>query len=137
MTLANSYADFADYVRLGMQQQGANPADRDKIEQTLISMSRVADSIIVKAYPDLPLTQWPESLTIAVCKLTAFEYTAVRGFDVNGPNEIMVIRYKQAMDWLKDVGANKAFLIGVPNQTSATPSAAVTASVYSDPDSGV
>ena len=130
--LTNSYADYQQFVTYGMKGAAVPATDRDRVESILVAKSRTADSYLAIAYGEsnVPFSQWPETLTEAVCKLAAFEYIGMRGAQIEGPDDVILTRYKDAMAWLRDIAAKRAVIIGVT--ANAPPRAPSSAAVYSE-----
>lgn len=127
-----AYATFEEFENLGLIASAID--DCSQVEAAILSASRFADSLIGTRYPG-PLETWPESLTNAVCKIAAFEYMATRGYQPEGPDEIILIRRNQAVDWLKMIGRGQAVLVGV-GAKAPTPAAPTAARVSSDEQRG-
>jgi phage gp36-like protein len=68
----------------------------------------------------LPLVEpYPPEVVEAECKLAAYSFISVRGFDpTEGANQNVVTRYREAMAWLKLLSAGKVNLDVAADQTS-------------------
>lgn len=113
--MAQSYANFEDFMVFGLP--GRNIGSAPEVDIHLAAASRIADSYIPSRYSP-PLEQWPQSLTIAVCRIAALQYLGTQGFDVEGPDVIVKELHDSAIAWLKDVATGKASLIGVPAENT-------------------
>jgi len=103
-------------------------------QSSILAASRYADSIISTRY-SVPLEAWPESLSLAVCKIAAYEYLGTHGYSPLAADEIVRERYTDAVSWLKMVGSAKAHLLGVSPKT-ASPTSGGNASVESEAERG-
>ena len=66
-----------------------------------------------------PLVSWGQDLRLAVCKLAAYDVlSAAVGFDAEqANNQNWILRYEQALAWLKDVQAGRATPANIVDST--------------------
>ncbi len=107
--MATQYATTDNFETYGLGSKVLVGIDADVITAALVSASSVADGYLHARYGDqLPLTTWPESLRIAVCKIAAFELIGGHiGYNPDGRHEVFLERHKQAMAWLRDVAQGR------------------------------
>lgn len=69
----------------------------------------------------LPLVApYPTEIVEVECKLAAYSFISIRGFDPEaGANQNIVLRYKDARDWLKALSEGKVNLDVAADQTAA------------------
>jgi phage gp36-like protein len=69
----------------------------------------------------LPLVApYPPEIIETECKLAAYSFISIRGFDPEaGANQNIVLRYKDARDWLKALSEGKVNLDVASDQTAA------------------
>lgn len=69
----------------------------------------------------LPLVvPYPPEVIEVECKLAAYSFISIRGFDPEvGANQNIVMRYKDARDWLKALSEGKVNLDVASDQTAA------------------
>jgi phage gp36-like protein len=68
----------------------------------------------------LPLVSPPEEIIEVECKLAAYSFLSNRGFDPEaGANQNVVLRYKDAVGWLKAMSEGKVNLAVEADQTAA------------------
>jgi phage gp36-like protein len=110
---ATQYASTSDLEKLGISARALALVGSTVVTAALVSASSVADGYLSgKSGDQLPLTTWPESLRSAVAKIAAFELSSGPiGFNPeDGSHEIILERYKQGMQWLRDVAAGRVTL---------------------------
>jgi phage gp36-like protein len=90
--------------------------DETKVGEALDQASDLIDSYLSRRY-STPVTPIPDSL-IRINAEIAYYLLAVGDKNSTGVTEITQQRYKDAINWLKDVSAGKAILIGATENTS-------------------
>jgi phage gp36-like protein len=132
---ATQYATSTDLTNLGISARALALAGADTVTAAWVSASSVADGYLSGRYGDqLPLTTWPESLRSAVAKIAAFELSSSAvGFNPeDNSHEIILERYKQGIQWLRDVAAGRVTLPSF----SVAPTRSPTPLVVSDDSRG-
>lgn len=129
--MATQYATVADLKQLGLVAGALSGVDEADIDAALVAASSVADGYLASRYgSSLPLTAWPESLTMAVCQIAAFRIMSAIGFNPeDGSHEVIRMGFEDAMRWLRDVSAGRVTLISAP-------APALTPKVWSDDSRG-
>lgn len=113
-----AYATQSDFASLGLPAKATAGIPSFDIDAALEAASRVVDSYIGSRYT-LPLVTYDKAVTIAVCKIAAYELLSRRGFAAGVADGDMVERrYDQAMAWCRDVARGLA-LPGPPTTTDA------------------
>ena len=113
------YAEIADRDRLGITGAALAGIASATVEAALDAASAMADGYLRDRYT-LPLTAWSDDLRAAVCALADWSLLATRGFDpARGADDVLRLRYEDAMRWLRDVSSGRANLASA---TDATPS---------------
>ncbi len=111
-----AYATAADFAALGLPAKATAGMPSADIAAALEAASRVVDSYIGSRY-DLPLATFDASVTMAVCKIAAYELLSRRGFAAGvGDAEQVKERYDQAIAWCRDVARGLA--LPAPNTTT-------------------
>src|SRR5579859_1411594 len=112
------YADVADLGRLGLRQLATAGLSVDDLNAALVAASEIADGYLRAQYR-LPLVAWGADLRRTVAMMAAWDILcAQRGFNPDSPgDQIWLLRYQQALQWLKDV-ANGLLS---PNIVDSTP----------------
>ena len=129
----SAYATFNEFTEYGLPQRSIGDQDMDRVLKAITAASRTVDSYLAPRYP-VPLTQWPEIVTRHTCSIAVWFYLGNRGFQTEGPDEIIRIAYEDAIKWCKDVAAGRATIIGIAaDGTSPVPQAAPTAVIDSEP----
>ena len=112
-----AYATQTDFASLGLPAKATAGMVGTDIDAALEAASRQVDSYIGSRY-DLPLVTFDKSVTIAVCKIAAWDLLSRRGFSAGAADgNVVRQRYEDAMVWCKDVARGRA-LPGVPTTTS-------------------
>lgn len=125
-----TYATIDDFTTHGLPSRAVD--DEWPIDGFLDAASRVVDSYLATRYA-VPFTVWPPSITQCVCKIAAWEYVSgQRGRQPGGPDEVIRLRFEDAMRWLREVSAGKVSLIGVTDVDAPVPDAPGAADVESD-----
>jgi len=103
-----AYATQADFASLGLPAKATAGIPSGDIDAALEAASRVVDSYIGSRY-DLPLVTFDKSVTMAVCKIAAYELLSRRGFAAgSADSENVQKRYDQAVAWCRDVARGLA-----------------------------
>jgi phage gp36-like protein len=103
-----AYATAADFASLGLPTKATASVSAGDIDAALEAASRVVDSYIGSRY-DLPLITYDKSVTMAVCKIAAFELLSRRGFAAGATDATTLeLRYNQALQWCRDVARGLA-----------------------------
>lgn len=114
-----AYATAQDFSQLGLPAKALAGVSAGDVDAMLESASRVVDSYIGSRYT-LPLVTYDKSVTIAVCKIAAYELLSRRGFAAGAADaEQVEKRYQQALTWCRDVARGLA-LPAPPTTTDAT-----------------
>lgn len=113
-----AYSTEAEFNALGLPAAALDGATdttawRDAAQGTI-------DSYLRGRYR-LPLAiPAPPEIVEVECKLAAYSFISVRGFDPQeGANVNVVVRYREAVDWLKRLSEGKVNLAVEADQTSA------------------
>jgi phage gp36-like protein len=130
-----AYATLADLGTYGLP--GPVLADIDTGQQTnaLESASRFADGYLHSQYTLPLLVPYPTDLVSAVCKVAAYELLSVRGFnpDLGGDANIRA-RYKDAVDWLNQVGLGHISPNILDSSPGQNPNVPYIVQAYTSPD---
>ena len=107
------YATTTNLVRLGIRAEALSGVATAVQEEALDAASAVADGYLRARGYVLPITAWSADLTRAVAILAAFDLLVTRGFDpARGNDQVMQLRYEQAIAWFRDVSAGRAAVTG-------------------------
>lgn len=118
-----AYATQADFASLGLLPKVTATIASADIDAALEAASRVVDSYIGSRY-DLPLTNYDKSVTIATCKIAAYDLLSRRGFAAGAADsENVRQRYEDAIGWCKDVAKGLALPSVVATTDQTKPSA--------------
>lgn len=113
-----AYASAADRDRLGIRSAALASLPAGTVEAQLEATSRMADGYIGNAYP-LPLTAWGDDLRAAIVHVSDWNLLATRGFDPQrGNDEVIRLRYEDAMRWLREIHAGKLLPVGMAGTTT-------------------
>jgi len=112
------YADVTDLGRLGLRQLATAGLPADDVNAALAAATELADGYLRAQYK-LPLVSWGADLRRHVAMIAAWDILcAQRGFNPDSPgDQIWLLRYQQALQWLKDVAAG----VLTPNIVDSTP----------------
>jgi phage gp36-like protein len=102
------YADVADLASraLGLPPRALEKVSNTEKEDAITSASSLADGYIARGYV-LPLTRWGDDLRWAVCVIAAYNLMAGRGFNPEGGDEQLRLRYEDALRWLGRISDGK------------------------------
>lgn len=105
------FADRADLARFGLRAEVLGAIDAGDQDGALAAASSIARDYLSKV-KDLPLVagQWPVSLRIRVCWIAAYLLLVPKGFNPDGPDQLLVKNYDRALAWLEDVAAGRVLL---------------------------
>lgn len=131
-----SYATTADLTKLAIPAEalvGIVAADQDA---ALAAASSLADSYLASRF-SLPLTKWGDDLRRAVCLIAAYDLMTRRGYNPEGGDANLRLRYDDAIRWLERV-ADGRIAPAVTDSATSTQTTAGTwgASVKTNPRRG-
>jgi phage gp36-like protein len=134
------YAEVDDLQRpaLGLPHRALEGFSASDIEAGLEATSRFADGYIARTYT-MPLKEYSDDLRLCVCVITAYNLMCGRGFNPEGGDEQLRLRYEDMLRWLRDIAAGKVRPPGfVDSSTSPDPggNGSAGASVESQPPRG-
>jgi len=108
------YADLEDLYAFGAPQSAFRGVREEQLQAQLDVASKRANAFLRNNWtlPLQPLNPppaigqpYPEELKEAVAKIAAYNIMSVRGYDPEKDNGALRDRAKEALQWLKDVGA--------------------------------
>lgn len=107
------YATQADLESHGVGGSAFAELPSNVIEDALSSASATADEYLAQRFA-LPIVSWGTQLRAAVASIAAHQLFGVRGYNPSlGPDEVVRQRFKDAMDWLRDVREGSAAGVGI------------------------
>jgi len=128
-----AYATLDQFWVYGLPQKAVEYEEVAAITAAIDSASRTIDSYLAPRYP-VPLARWPELLIRHTCSMALWYFMSQRGFDTDGPDEVVRVRHDDAIRWCKDVAAGRASIIGVAAEnTNPVPDEATFEVVDSEP----
>jgi phage gp36-like protein len=80
--------------------------------EALAATTELASGILAARYT-LPILLWGTDLAQATCKITAYDLLSVRGFNPDGDDKNVRMRWQDAMDWLKAVAEGSISPVGL------------------------
>ena len=113
----SQYALPADFTALGLPAEAFASIEATTVTQALISASAVVDSYLRSRY-QLPIVSSSPDLTRVTVAIAVYDLLSRRGFNPDGSDENVRLRYNDAIGWLKDVAAGRAS----PDLVDSTPS---------------
>lgn len=114
-----AYCSKEDVINLAIQAQAIKKIPPDVQDRSILANSRIIDSYL-RSHFKLPLIQVGADVARCCAVLVAFDLLASRGFSPEGDaDEVLVMRYDQAIDWLKLISSGRA----VPDVTDSAPGA--------------
>lgn len=113
-----AYATITDLTRLGINSDALAPISTDSKTDMLVACSAlVDDAIATGGRYSPPLTTYPWSITLNVCKLAQFELISVDGYMPDDDDQVMIRkRWEDANAWLEKL-ANGAAISGAVDAT--------------------
>jgi len=123
--MATRYATLEQFYKFGAPRPAVEGIPTEDIGDQLDVASSVADSKIGLVV-DLPITEWSLALTIAVCRIAAYQVMFVRGFNPEGPDSLFKDNLKYAMEWLDCAKRSDVLPPTSPEDPPAPPKASVT-----------
>lgn len=112
----SQYAVAADLYALGLPSAALAGVSAGAVEAALVAASGTADGYLAKRFA-LPLVEWGDDLTSAVCRLAAADLLTTRGTRPGDGVELVVTRQEQAIQWLRDVSRGLVEPQGVVDST--------------------
>lgn len=110
------YASPSQLARYGAPAAALEDLSDEVVAGSCLSATDQADSCLARRYT-LPLVSWPDELTKNCAILATADAMAVRGHDVSGPDELVLLRAKDADRWLQQVGAGTRSPPGIIDST--------------------
>ncbi len=102
-----TYAVVRDLERLGIAVAALKSVATGTKVEALIAASDTADRYLCRQFT-LPLIAWGNDLRRLVAHIATYDLMAVRGFQPEGADQLIVKRYDDAMAALREVGEDKA-----------------------------
>lgn len=100
---APSYANLSDLYRFGLPSAALGSLDDSTKQAALDARSLYAQGKLAGRY-HMPLIAWDDSLTMAVCQMTAYDLLCNRGYNPANPaDENVRRRFEDADKWLTSV----------------------------------
>jgi phage gp36-like protein len=97
------YATAGELADQGLPTLALEGIETATLDASLLYASRVIDGYVKKRYT-VPLTTWGEDVTRAAIHIAQFDIMSRRGFRPGaGADEIIVKRYDDTINWLRDV----------------------------------
>jgi phage gp36-like protein len=116
-----TYAKVRDLTTLGIATKALQTVSvHDKVE-SLLAASAIADRYLCRQFT-LPLASWGDDLRRMVAQIAVYDLMAVRGFQPQGVDELIVKRYDDAIAALREMAAGKACMPDVVDTTPETSS---------------
>lgn len=114
-----TYAKVKDITTLGIAIKALQTVSiHDKVE-ALIAASGILDRYLCRQFT-LPLTAWSDDLRRMCAQIAVYDLMAVRGFQPQGADELIVKRYDDAIASMREVAAGKACMPGISDTTPET-----------------
>lgn len=114
-----SFANLDQFDALGLPAASMSGLSGTKKVEGLAAATELASGILSVRYT-LPIVAWGNDLSQAVCKLGAYDLLSVRGFNPDGDDQNVRMRYDDALKWLMAVANSKANAMGLVD-SSTTP----------------
>ncbi len=132
------YAVLDDVGRHALPLHTLTSVSTEDKATALLGATDEADSYLAKAPSiDLPLTSWSEALTMHVARIAAYGIMLRRGFQPDGPDQLIVKMRDDAIAWLKMVASGDVEAPGGGDPDPGTgPRNSDAAHVYSQPARG-
>lgn len=114
------YATQADLALLGIAADAYASMDPAVLDAALLRASSMADEYIAQRFT-LPLTAWSQQLKSSVCAIAVHDLLAIRGYNpAMGADEVVRLRYDDAMRWLRELRNGDVAGIGLVDSTPTT-----------------
>lgn len=107
-----TYAVVRDLGRLGIAEAALVAVKTGNKVEALIAASDTADRYLCRQFT-LPLLKWGNDLRRLVAHIAVYDLMAVRGFQPEGADQLIVKRYDDAIAALREVGDDKACMPGI------------------------
>lgn len=117
------YATAADLTRLAIPAEALEGITVEDQDAALSAASSVADGYLASRYT-LPLTSWGDDLRRAVCLIAAYDLMTRRGYNPEGGDEQLRLRYEDAIRWLERVADGKVTPPAEDSSTAGTSASA-------------
>lgn len=131
MSTPSRYATPADLDAMSIPSEALSGISDEKQQAALDARSAFADGYLGTRYT-LPLIEWDQSITRAVCDMAAWDLLKRRGFNPENPAEAAVrMGFDDAVSWLQQVANQEAH----PRVKESAPVTFAPA-VFSDPPRG-
>lgn len=116
-----AYATAADLTRLALPARALTGIAAPDQDAALEAASSLADGYLAARYT-LPLLAWGDDLKRAVSLIAAYDLMTRRGYNPEGGDEQLRLRYEDGMRWLEQVGKGTISPVGLEESPpSATP----------------
>jgi phage gp36-like protein len=112
-----AYATPADLVSGALTAAALANVSQDVQARACIAASDEADGYLSRS-KTLPLLQWPTELSRKVARVAGFETLSSRGFQPQGPSELILLERDRAITWLGKVGSGA---VNPPGLVDSTP----------------
>lgn len=112
------YCTPADLASATLTVKALSTTTQDVQAKACIDASNEADGYLASRYT-LPLSAWPSDLRRKVAAMAACDVLTQRGFQPQGPDELIVQNRRDAVSWLMRVGAGTISPPGIADSTPA------------------
>lgn len=106
-----AYAEVNDLIALGVPAAVIGSLAPEVVQLALCAASDTVDNHLRNQYVT-PLTEWAYDVRLHVCALAAYTIMATVGYNPEGSDSVFRSRRDDAMEWLRDLGSNRASLAG-------------------------
>lgn len=110
------YCTPADLASSSLTTKALSATTQDVQARACIDASNEADGYLARRYT-LPLTAWPSDLRRKVAAVAGCDVLMQRGFQPQGPDEMIVMAKRDALTWLGRVGSGAVSPPGIADST--------------------
>jgi phage gp36-like protein len=93
---------YADVREISLPGAAIRNLERSALVKAAIDATGEAETYLASAYT-LPLVAWPDELRRKIGHLMAYEVMRIRGFQPQGPDEILLLDRDKAITWLNRI----------------------------------
>lgn len=107
----SAYITVEELGQYALAAQALSRFSTDEQLSAIEAASSEFDSYAAVRYPSLPFTTVPTAAKLHIARAAAMLLMGNRGFDPEGPDQLLVSGYKMALDFFKQVAAGKIPLV--------------------------
>lgn len=113
-----AYATITDLYTYGAPESAFSGLDESTLTAGLDAASVFVDGYLRSRYK-LPLTSWGTDITRTTAIVATYDLLTARGYNPMGPDQLLQVRYDNAVKWLRGVATQAIQASVTPTEIEA------------------